>query len=144
MHRSGVILCCWPWKLLERSGSSSLGGPEKVATVKVTSILLCPTPPRPPPSLTLSLSLSSSSPSSPRVSTNTLTFAHAHNKVQRVPAATRASNLNSPAVSPSARALAPRSRPVTFRTKTKSGSETWILQSLLHSNDSHPIRLTRI
>lgn len=55
MHRSGVILCCWPWKLLERSGSSSLGGPEKVATVKVTSILLCPTPPRPPPSLTLSL-----------------------------------------------------------------------------------------
>lgn len=42
MHRSGVIPCCWPWKLLERSGSSSLGGPEKVATVKVTSILLLP------------------------------------------------------------------------------------------------------
>jgi len=39
MHRSGVIPCRWPWKLLERSGSSSLGGPEKVATVKVTSIL---------------------------------------------------------------------------------------------------------
>lgn len=38
MHRSGVIPCRWPWKLLERSGSSSLGGPEKVATVKVTSI----------------------------------------------------------------------------------------------------------
>lgn len=42
MHRSGVIPCRWPWELLERSGSSSLGGPEKVATVKVTSIL----PPR--------------------------------------------------------------------------------------------------
>lgn len=36
----GVIPCCWPWKLLERSSSSSLGGPEKVATVKVTSIFL--------------------------------------------------------------------------------------------------------
>ena len=39
MHHGGVIPCRWPWELLERSGSSSLGGPEKVATVKVTSIL---------------------------------------------------------------------------------------------------------
>jgi len=62
MHRGGVIPCRWPWKLLERSGSSSLGGPEKVATVKVTSILLPPIPLLP---ASLS-SLSSSSSSSPR------------------------------------------------------------------------------
>ncbi|KYQ52112.1 hypothetical protein ALC60_08726 [Trachymyrmex zeteki] len=31
MHHGGVIPCRWPWELL---GSSSLGGPEKVATVK--------------------------------------------------------------------------------------------------------------
>lgn len=101
MHGS-VIPCSWPWgKLLERSGSS-LDGPEKVATVKVTSIPFTPPLPSPPH---LSPAFCCFFFSSTNVSNHAVT--HIYNKLERIPSCySRASNLNSPLHFSSACALA--------------------------------------